>query len=65
VRLEIVWEGHALFNSGLALDQLRHRVEAVRRARAALAIYDTIGAKHLIEKVRAKLAEWGVANAGP
>jgi tetratricopeptide (TPR) repeat protein len=57
-------EGHALFNSALALYQLGERAEAVRRAREALEIFEAIGAKHLVENVRAQLAEWGVADEG-
>jgi hypothetical protein len=55
-------EGHALFNSALALDALGERAEAVRRAREALTIFEAIGAKHLVEKVRAQLAGWGAGD---
>jgi hypothetical protein len=34
----------------------------VRRVREALAIYEAIGARHLVEKARAQLAEWGAAD---
>jgi hypothetical protein len=57
-------EGNALFNSALALDALGDRVEAVRRARASLGIYEAIGARHLVERVRAQLAQWGAADGG-
>jgi hypothetical protein len=57
-------EGNALWNSALALDGIGERAEAVRRAREALAIREAIGAKHLVEKTRAKLAAWGVADEG-
>ena len=51
-------EGTALFNSALALDQLGERGEVTERVKTALVIYEQIGAKHLVENARAKLAEW-------
>jgi hypothetical protein len=57
-------EGFALFNLALALDRFGERAEAVRRAREALAVLKTIGAKHHGASVRAKLAKWRVADEG-
>ena len=57
-------EGVALFNSALALDQLGERGEATERVKAALVIFEQIGAKHLAEQARAKLAEWEGEGGG-
>jgi tetratricopeptide (TPR) repeat protein len=58
-------EGNALFNSGLALDALGERDEAVRRVREAFAIHDAIGASYLVEQAPAQLAAWGAADDHP
>jgi tetratricopeptide (TPR) repeat protein len=57
-------EGTARWNSAIALDALGERAEAVRRARAALAIFEAIGAKDRATKARAQLAEWGMPDGG-
>jgi tetratricopeptide (TPR) repeat protein len=55
-------EGNALINSALTLEALHERDDAVRRARAALAIYEAVGARHLAKKVRAILTSWGAED---
>lgn len=50
-------EGNALFNSALALDQLKDRKTARARIEAALKIFEAI--EHPgVAKIRAKFAEW-------
>ena len=50
-------EGITLWNSALAHDSLGNRAEAIARAAAALAIYETIEDPNAA-RVRAKLEEW-------
>ena len=56
-------EGNALYNRALALDELGRRAEAVADAQAALEIYEQIEDPNA-DKVRRKLADWGVQSEG-
>jgi tetratricopeptide (TPR) repeat protein len=59
---DVVSQGNALYNLGMASRALGEHEQAVRWVHEALVNYEQYGAKHFAENARAKLAEWGAVE---